>query len=259
MRDRRLYPVLLLWVDAVNPAQAVQTIRGWIDARVREYVCFANVHGAVEAWKDPSLVSVYRGAGLVVPDGMPLVWLGRLRGHRQVRRVYGPDLTLALAEAFAVRGLRLYLYGGEPGVADALALALANRFPGLVVAGAEAPPFRPLTPEEDTATVARINAASAHAVLVGLGCPKQERWMAEHRQALSAPVLLGVGAAFDFLTARVRQAPRWMMALGLEWLFRLLQEPRRLARRYLVYNPVFLFHATLQLLGLRRYPSEPPA
>jgi N-acetylglucosaminyldiphosphoundecaprenol N-acetyl-beta-D-mannosaminyltransferase len=259
MRDRRLYPVLRLWVDAVDPAETVKTIGTWIDARVREYVCFANVHGAVEAWKDPSLVGASRGAGLVVPDGMPLVWLGRLRGYGQVRRVYGPDLTLALTEAFAARGLRLYLYGGEPGVAEALARTLADRFPGLIVAGAEGPPFRPLTPAEDAAAVARINAASAHAVLIGLGCPKQERWMAEHRQALNAPVLLGVGAAFDFLTARVRQAPRWMMALGLEWLFRLLQEPRRLGRRYLVYNPVFVFHATLQLLGWRHYPSEPPA
>jgi N-acetylglucosaminyldiphosphoundecaprenol N-acetyl-beta-D-mannosaminyltransferase len=251
-RDR--YGVLGVWIDAVDPGRAQAAIESWIARGERGYVCVSNVHSVMEARRDESLRRVFNAAALAVPDGMPLVWMSRLRGRRGVRRVYGPDLTLQLCERAAVRGYRCFFYGGAPGVAKELAHALSRRFPGLRVVGAEAPPFRPLSPDEDDEAVRRINAASPDVVFVGLGCPKQERWMAEHRPRLDAPVLLGVGAAFDFHTGLVRQAPRWMMGAGLEWLFRLLQEPRRLWRRYLVYNPLFVFHLTLELLGLRRYP-----
>jgi len=253
-RSRERFGVLGVWIDAVDQRRAQEAIESWITDRQRSYVCVSNVHSVMEARRDESLRAVFNAAGLAVPDGMPLVWVGRLRGRRDVRRVYGPDLTLQLCERAARRGFTCFFYGGGPGVAERLAEALSRRFPGLRVVGAEAPPFRPLTTEEDEEAVRRINAAAPDVVFVGLGCPKQERWMAEHRERLHAPVLLGVGAAFDFHTGLMPQAPRWMMGAGLEWLFRLWQEPRRLWRRYLIYNPLFVFHLTLELLGLRRYP-----
>jgi N-acetylglucosaminyldiphosphoundecaprenol N-acetyl-beta-D-mannosaminyltransferase len=253
-RKRERFGVLGVWIDAVDPGGAQAAIEGWIGSGEGGYVCVANVHSVMEARRDPALQTVFNAARLAVPDGMPLVWVGRLRGHRGVRRVYGPDLTLQLCERAAQRGHRCFFYGGAPGVAEQLAEALGRRFPGLRVAGTEAPAFRPPTPEEDEEAVRRINAAAPDLIFVGLGCPKQERWMAAHRDRLRAAVLVGVGAAFDFHTGRVPQAPRWMMRAGFEWLFRLGQEPRRLWRRYLVYNPLFVFHLTLELLGLRRYP-----
>ncbi len=246
------YAVLGLEVDALDEAGAVSNLLAWVDSGARSYACFVNVHAVVEHLRDESLRPVYAQAGLCLPDGMPIVWLGRWAG-RSVGRVYGPDLTLALCAQGAPRGLSVYCYGGAPGVPQSLGQALVTRFPGLRLAGAESPPFRPVTVEEDAEAMARINASGADVVLVGLGCPRQERWLAEHRSLLTAPVLLGVGAAFDFHTGRVRQAPRWMMSAGLEWLFRLWQEPRRLWRRYLVYNPLFIGHVLLERLG-RRYP-----
>jgi N-acetylglucosaminyldiphosphoundecaprenol N-acetyl-beta-D-mannosaminyltransferase len=249
------YPVLGVRVHAMDERQALGRIEQWIATRERRYVCHANVHGVMEAWRDPTLRRIYNRAGLSLADGMPLVWVGRWRGHRGVRRVYGPDLMLALAASAATAGHRCYLYGGAPGVADALAAALGARFPGLRIVGTDAPPFRPLTAEEDDAVMRRINAARPDVVWVGLGCPRQERWMAAHRERLDAAVLVGVGAAFDFHAGRVPQAPRWLMRLGLEWLFRLLQEPRRLWRRYLLYNPLFVALLALELSGLGRHEA----
>ena len=251
---RERYGVLGVWIDAVDPGRAGDVVEGWIARGERGYVCVCNVHVVMEARRDEALRAIVNEAALAVPDGMPLVWVGRLRGRGGVRRVYGPDLTLLLCEGAARRGYRCFFYGGAPGVAEQLAEELSRRYPGLRVVGAEAPPFRALTPAEDEEAVRRINAAAPDVVFVGLGCPKQERWMGAHRGRLRAAALVGVGAAFDFHTGRVRQAPRWMMRAGLEWLFRLGQEPRRLWRRYLVYNPLFVFHLTLELLGLRRYP-----
>jgi N-acetylglucosaminyldiphosphoundecaprenol N-acetyl-beta-D-mannosaminyltransferase len=250
--------VLGVLVHVVDPEQVLARIQGWIATRQTHYVCHANVHGVIEAWRNPWLRRVYNRAGLTVADGMPLVWVGQWRGYRAVRRVYGPDLMLTLAARAAAAGHRCYLYGGAPGVADALATTLSVRFPGLHVVGADAPPFRPLTSTEDDAAVQRINAARPDIVWVGLGCPRQEHWMAAHRDRLDAAVLVGVGAAFDFHVGRVAQAPRWIMRLGLEWLYRLLQEPRRLWRRYLLYNPLFAVLLALELLGLSRYETSDP-
>lgn len=247
----RRYDVVGTAVDAVDPAATLEEIGRWIRDGERRYVAFVNVHGIMEAARDPALRRAYAGAGLNVPDGMPLVWMGRLRGHGGVRRVYGPDTVLLVCERAAREGWSCFFYGGAPGVADQLASAMVRRFPGLRVAGVRSPPFRNLTEEENQDEAMRINQSGASIVFVGLGCPKQERWMEQQRQRVSAPALLGVGAAFDFHTGRLRQAPRWMMAAGLEWLFRLAAEPRRLWRRYLVYNPLFVWRATLQLLGAR--------
>jgi len=169
-----------------------------------------------------------------------MVWAGRWAGASGMRRVYGPDLMLALAERAAERGWRSFFYGGRPGVADRLVASLAGRFPGFLAVGAYAPPFRALTAEEDAAISERINAAAPDLVWVGLSTPKQERWMASHVGRLDAPVLLGVGAAFDINAGTLPQAPRWMQASGLEWLYRLVREPRRLWRRYVSIVPGFM-------------------
>ena len=191
-------------------------------------------------------------ANLATPDGMPVAWALRLLGHR-ADRVYGPDLMETICKRSADEGWRHYFYGGEPGVPEALASALRSRYSGLRVAGFESPPFRSLTTEEDVAMVKRLNDSGAQIVWIGLGSPKQDLWMAHHRAALTAPVLIAVGAAFDFLSGRMKQAPRWMQRSGLEWLFRLLTEPKRLWRRYLEYNPKFVLAVVMQCLGLRRY------
>jgi N-acetylglucosaminyldiphosphoundecaprenol N-acetyl-beta-D-mannosaminyltransferase len=205
---------------------------------------------------DSELRGIHNLAGLVTPDGMPLVWIGRLQGHRQMDRVYGPDLMLALCERSVPRGYRNYFYGGAASVPEQLAEGLQSRFPGLQVSGTYSPPFRPLTPDEDADVVTKINAAQSDIVWVGLGTPKQERWMAAHVGRIDAPVLLGVGAAFDFHTGRLPQAPNWMRRSGLEWCFRLLTEPKRLWRRYLSNNPRFVALVLLQGLGLRHYSLD---
>ncbi len=182
-----------------------------------------------------------------------MVWALRWLGARDVGRVYGPDLMLALSRISADRGYRQFYLGGQPGVAENLAAVMQARFPGLLVAGTASPPFRQLSDAEQNAVLAQINVTQPHIVWVGLGSPKQDLWMAQNRPLLTAPLLVGVGAAFDFLAGSRTQAPHWMQRSGLEWLFRLVAEPRRLWRRYLIYNPKFIFHLTLQLSGLRGY------
>ena len=216
-------------ISALDPGRALEVVTDWIQRGAHEYLCVTGVHGVMESQYDPALLEVHNRSGLTVPDGMPLVWCCRRAGHLETERVYGPDLMLAVLKRAAERGWGSYFYGGADGVAHDLARLMTQRFPGLLVSGTHTPPFRPLTADEDARVVADINASGADLVWVGLSTPKQERWMAEHRLRLSAPVLLGVGAAFDFHTGRVRQAPVWMRSRGLEWLFRLIVEPRRLA------------------------------
>ena len=207
----------------------------------------------MESQRDETLRGIHNRAGLVTPDGMPLVWLSRLRGLRHVGRVYGPDLLLACCAHSLSKGYRHFFYGGAPGVPEQLVSRLREQFPGLAVAGWHSPPFRPLTPPEDEEIVRRIDEAAPDIVWVGLSTPKQERWMHEHVGRLKAPALIGVGAAFDFVSGRKRQAPAWMRHSGLEWMFRLASEPRRLWRRYLVNNPLFVWKVVLQAVGARRY------
>ena len=248
--------VLGVGVSAINPTIALVTIIRWIDRREHHYVCVTGVHGVMESQRAPELQQIHNRAGLVTPDGMPLVWISRLQGFRHVDRVYGPDLMLAVCERSAERGFRNFLYGGREGVAERLSARLRERFPRLQVVGTYCPPFRPLTEEEDARVVAMINRSGADIVWVGLSTPKQERWMAAHLGKIEVPVMIGVGAAFDFHTGLVPQAPRWMQRSALEWLFRLLAEPRRLWRRYLVNNPAFIMLILFQALGLRRYGLE---
>lgn len=250
------FNVLGVGVSALTLAQATELVVGVRGRRQAGYICLGTVHSISEARRDPDFRQVLNGTWLTTPDGMPLVWLARRLGHPEVTRVYGPDLLLAVCEAGRATGLRHYFYGGAPGVADELVRRLTVRFPGLAVAGVESPPYRPLTVEEFSALQARIATAEADVVWVGLGTPKQDRFMADAWSQLDAGVLIGVGAAFDFHSGRLRQAPRWMQRSGLEWLFRLGQEPRRLAYRYLVYNPLFVLRVLVQLAGWKRYPLE---
>jgi N-acetylglucosaminyldiphosphoundecaprenol N-acetyl-beta-D-mannosaminyltransferase len=219
----------------------------------RGYVTITNVHSVSEAQRDPELRRILNNALLATPDGMPLVWMGRLQGHRSIRRVYGPDLVLNLCEHSRSSGFSHFFFGGKPGVAEELACVLQTRFPGLRVAGTFSPPFGALNEEERDTLVKNVSETRPDFFWVGIGMPKQEKFMAEFISILpEAKIFIGVGAAFDFFTGRVRQAPRWMMRSGLEWLFRLFQEPTRLWRRYLIYNPLFIMRAAGQLLGLRK-------
>lgn len=236
-------------VSAVNIGAVLDTIDRWIQRREGRYVCVTGVHGIMESYRDPAIRGVHNRAGLVVPDGMPLVWLSRLRGCRTVGRVYGPDLMLAMCERSLRRGYRHFLYGGAPGVAERLAERLKTKFPGLRIVGLYSPPFRALSVQEDRAISEAIERARPDIVWVGISTPKQELWMAQHVQRLSPTVLIGVGAAFDFCAGLKKQAPRWMMHLGFEWLYRLMQEPFRLGPRYLKNNPWFIWCMTSQLLG----------
>jgi len=245
--------ILGVSVTATNLSEATAQVMQWISAKKQAYVCVTGVHGIMESQRQPDLKAVHNAAGMVTPDGMPLVYIGRAAGHPSCGRVYGPDLMLEVCRESLVQGYRHFFYGTTPETLRLLTSRLADRFPGLQIAGTYSPPFRALTEPERIDVIGQINRASADIVWVGLSTPKQERWMAQNRSDLTAPVLIGVGAAFDFHAGTVRQAPRWMQPLCLEWLFRLVVEPRRLWKRYLVNNPQFLFSLAMQRLGLRRY------
>jgi N-acetylglucosaminyldiphosphoundecaprenol N-acetyl-beta-D-mannosaminyltransferase len=246
--------VLGVRVDALQIPQVILRMQKWIARRdTCHYIAVTGMHGITEAQHHADFKRVLADADLVVPDGMPLVWIGRLRGHALRRRVYGPELMLTFCQETASTGCRHFLYGGDVGIPERLAEALETSSPGITIAGVYSPPFRPTTPEEDTAVINTINRAAADVLWVGLSTPKQETWMHQHRSELHVPVMVGVGAAFDFLSSRKKQAPEWMRESGFEWLFRLLQEPGRLWKRYLVRGSEFIFLVALDLLGLRDF------
>ncbi|MEX6505867.1 WecB/TagA/CpsF family glycosyltransferase [Jiella sp. M17.18] len=249
------FDVLGTPVSATDMAAAVETIECWARSGVRTYVCITGVHGVLECRDDPDLLAIHRAAGMVTPDGMPLVWTARWRGLGGVSRVYGPDLMRAISARAAQNHLRHFYFGGVDGVAERLARKLRSLAPELRVVGTFAPPFRPMSPEEDDAIVRQINACRPDILWVGLSTPKQERWMHAHRHRLDVPVMIGVGAAFDFLSETKRQAPVWMQRNGLEWLFRLTTEPRRLWRRYFTIVPRFIALSIMD--GLRRSLTKP--
>ncbi len=229
----------------------------WIDAVVRQrgrgYVCVCNVHTVTAAREDPELRSALLGSQLNVPDGQPLVWAMNALGQSLGDRVYGPELMLRACAHAARTGQRMYLYGGRnQGALVQLALNLRKRFPGIRIVGGYSPPFRPLSDEEREAVITEINRSRADVVWVGIGVPKQEKFMAQIRPQVEAPVLIGVGAAFDFHAGLVPQAPDWLQRAGLEWAYRLAREPRRLWRRYLRYNPRFVLGFGAQLARHRR-------
>jgi N-acetylglucosaminyldiphosphoundecaprenol N-acetyl-beta-D-mannosaminyltransferase len=238
--------ILATQVHATSYEDAGNRMVNWAKQKTSCYVVAANVHVVMTAYGQPHYQQIINRAALVTPDGMPLVWALRLLGVAEQQRVYGPDLMLVLCEKAATENLSVYLYGGTEAVLAKLQTNLQQRFPKLAIAGIHSPPFRPLTPDEETADINCIHASGAAIVLVGLGCPKQEEWMARQQGLLQA-VMVGVGAAFSFHSGEVSQSPRWMMNLGLEWLYRFAMEPRRLWRRYLVNNPAFIGLFGLQL------------
>ena len=245
--------ILGVGISAITMDDALSQISEWIDNKAKQYVSVCTVHTVMECQKDPLMRQIVNGAGLATPDGMPLVWLGKIRSNRRVSRVYGPDLMLALCKLSAEQGYSHYFYGGAEEVPNELAEVLQKKYPGLKVVGAFSPPFRSLTADEDRQIVNDINRTQPDIVWVGLGTPKQDLWMGTHRGLLNAPVIIAVGAAFDFHTKRISQSPRWMQQIGLEWFYRLWQEPRRLWRRYLIYNPLFIMNVLAQALGIKRY------
>ena len=236
-------------VDSVSYASATNQIIQWAQSDDSHYVCIANVHVLMEAYDSPEFRNIVSTADLVTPDGMPLVWMMRLKGGQRQRRVYGPTLMLHVLDSAAHEGIPVGFYGGTPRVLDSLIQRMKLRYKGLNVAFCWSPPFRAMNPEEDSVLVKRINQSGAKILFVGLGCPKQEIWMSEHREKIKG-VMLGVGAAFDFHAGSKPQAPDWMQNIGLEWFFRLLTEPRRLWKRYLYHSPRFIVLAIADLLGL---------
>jgi len=247
-------PIVGLGVDMVTMRDALDRIHDLVDSGNGGYVCVRDVHGVVAARDNIDLRIIHEQADLVVPDGMPLVWAGRWRGAT-VSRVSGPDLVLALCREGIDRGYRHYFYGGAPGIANRMARLLSYALPELIVVGAESPPFRPLSEQEDDQGTARIRAARPDIVWIGLGTPKQERWMADHKGRLDGAVMIGVGAAFDIYGGGRRRAPSWMQRAGLEWAYRLRQEPHRLWRRYLFAIPRFLLLVFAESTGLVRRPG----
>ncbi|MBA3848911.1 MAG: glycosyltransferase [Opitutus sp.] len=250
------FNVLGTGVHALSLEQAAADLAARRGERRRGYVCCATAYNVNLARGDAALRAAYNRSLFTTPDGMPLVWLGRAQGHTDITRVYGPDLMLAVCDRGRAAGLRHFFFGGLPGVAEKLRAALTARLPGLEIAGTFVPPFRELTPGEFARLQRQIAESRADIVWVGLGTPKQEKFMAGAWEQLDASALIGVGAAFDFLSGRVPQAPRWMQRSGLEWLHRLATEPGRLWPRYLVHNPMFVVRTLAQTTGLRKYPLD---
>jgi N-acetylglucosaminyldiphosphoundecaprenol N-acetyl-beta-D-mannosaminyltransferase len=247
-RDLVGVPVAMVDYDG-----AIEVMDELVEARRRGYVCVAPVHALMEARRDRGMLEALRGSTLVVPDGMPLVWAANLLGEDLRDRVYGPELMVRYSERCVERGHRVWLYGGrDQGALAQLALSMRRRHHGIQIVGGYSPPFRPLTSEEESALVKEINDARPDVVWVGIGVPKQEKWMARMRDRLDVPVMCGVGAAFDFHAGRISMAPRWMQERGLEWIYRIAQEPRRLLPRYLSTNPRFVAAFARQYVAERR-------
>lgn len=249
--------VLGVGISEINYETALVQIRAAIADRRKGYVTVTGVHGVSESQDDPVLRDIHNASFLTTPDGMPMVWMGKLAGSSVVTRVYGPDLMLLVLKDGIERGWRHFIFGGGEGVADDLAAKLTARMPGLTVVGTYTPPFRPLNEREEEELTRQVAEARPDCFWVGLSTPKQERFMAAYGSKLDATLMFGVGAAFDFHTGRVPQAPSTLQKAGLEWAYRLMKEPKRLWKRYLKNNPIFLGRAFLQLTGLRKYPAVP--
>jgi N-acetylglucosaminyldiphosphoundecaprenol N-acetyl-beta-D-mannosaminyltransferase len=250
VRKRELLGVPIAMTDY---EQAMDVMDGMVARRERGYICAVAVHALTVGYTDPAMKEALLGSTLIVPDGMPLVWAANVLGENLRQRVYGPELMRRYSQRCATQGHRVWLYGGrDQGHLVQLALRLRQQNPGIKIVGGYAPPFRPLTQEEEDALVEQVNQAKPDVLWVGIGVPKQEKWMAHIRERLDVPVMCAVGAAFDFHAGRISQAPPWMQDRGLEWTYRIAQEPRRLLPRYLYYNPRFLLAFARQYLRQRR-------
>jgi N-acetylglucosaminyldiphosphoundecaprenol N-acetyl-beta-D-mannosaminyltransferase len=251
--DVRTREILGLPIAMTDYEQAMDVMDGMVSRRERGYVCAVAVHAVMVAQRDPEMKQALLASTLTVPDGMPLVWAANALGENLPYRVYGPELMRRYSQRCATQGHRVWLYGGrDQGHLVQLALRLRQRHEGIKIVGGYAPPFRPLTSEEEDAIAEQVNAARPDVLWVGIGVPKQEKWMAHMREKLDVPVMAAVGAAFDFHAGRISQAPAWMQDRGLEWTYRIAQEPRRLLPRYLYYNPRFMLSFARQLSRERR-------
>lgn len=248
--------VLGVGVSVINLGTALGAITDALRQQRKGYICVTGVHGVMEAQADEKFRHILNQAFLCTPDGMPMVWVGRLRGHRAMRRVYGPDLMVDVCAWSEDSGCRHFFYGGAPGVAEGLRDRLKMRFPRMQIVGCYTPPFRPLSADEERELQEMVRTAKPDILWVGLSTPKQEKFMADFLPRLEVTLMIGVGAAFDFYAGRTRQAPRWMQRSGLEWFHRLCHEPRRLAGRYFRNNPRFILKIAGQFLGLKRYRLE---
>jgi N-acetylglucosaminyldiphosphoundecaprenol N-acetyl-beta-D-mannosaminyltransferase len=248
--------VLGVGVSAINLDSALAAVSVALEKKTKGYVCVTGVHGVMEAQEDEALRGILNRAFLNTPDGMPMVWAGRLRGFRDMDRVYGPDLMNLICDWSRQKNCTHFFYGGADGVAQKLKRRLEEKFPGLKIAGTYTPPFRPLNATEEVELIRMVGELKPDIIWVGLSTPKQEKFMAQYWQKLDTTLMFGVGAAFDFHAGRVRQAPRWMQRSGLEWLFRLCCEPKRLWKRYLKNNPVFTWKIFCQFASLKKYPLD---
>jgi len=248
--------ILGVAIDAVGFEEALDRVEDLIRSGGSHYVCVNSTQDIMISQDDETFRQIVNNADLATPDGWPVVWGLRANGLVQKGRVTGPDIMLAMCERSVRKGYKHYLYGGAEGVPELLETKLVERYPGLQIVGRYSPPFRPLTPEEDQAAIDTINASGADMLWVGLGTPKQHFWIKDHLGKVKVPVLLGVGAAFDFHSGRIQRAPKWMQDSGLEWVDRIFKEPKRLGKRYLKYLPAFAWKFSGQLLGIGRYSID---
>lgn len=247
-REIEKYWILDIGISAIDMDDACSLIEDAVLRKLKKYVCVCPVSTIMECKKDKRVFASVNAADLVTPDGMPTVWIGKLLGHKNISRVYGPELVQEICGISAKKGYKNYFFGSSPDVLNKLKERLSQEYPGLMISGIFSPPFRQPTMEEDNRIVNDVNGSNPDILWVGLGSPKQDLWMHEHRQRINAPVMIGVGAAFDFLAGTKPQAPRWIRNYGFEWLFRLVTEPRRLWRRYLIDNSLFLYYLSIEFL-----------
>ena len=251
MAEKKLnkFCILGVKISAIDINDACSLVEDAILKRQKKYICVCPVSTIMECKRNEKVLMSVNSADLATPDGMPVVWIGKIQGYKNIRRVYGPELMQKICGISEKNGYRNYLYGSSPNVLTKLREKLNKKYPCLIINGSFSPPFRQLTKDEDDKIVEDINSSNPDIVWVGLGSPKQDLWMHEHRQRINAPIMIGVGAAFDFLAGTKPQAPRWIQDNGFEWLFRLITEPNRLWRRYLINNSLFVFYVTLELIS----------
>ncbi len=262
MKASTIHPaahVLGIDVDAINMPQALAHVSELLDRRKGGYVCVAGVHGVMEAQDSPQLRSAYTNSDMTIPDGMPLVWVGHSQGYAEMSRVTGPDLMLEIFRRREFEEVTHFLYGGQEGIAEELRDKLMVRFPWIKIVGVATPPFCESIDREQEDFIATINQLKPDIVWVGISCPKQEIFMARHLPRLGSALMFGVGAAFDYHTGRIRDCSEWIKRAGLQWLHRLLQDPRRLWRRYLRTHPRFIWRISLQLLQARKPSTIEPS
>ncbi len=255
-RDVPRANVLGVGISAINMAEALSLFETWLSSGGRGYVCVTGVHGVMEAQRDPAFRRILNESLLTTPDGMPTVWVGRLQGFSNMDRVFGPDLMREVCRLSIEYDYSHFFYGGRPGIAEQLKTAMTKRFPGLRVVGTYAPPFGPMSPEEEESLLELVARSKPDIFWVGLSTPKQERFMAKYSGKIYTKIMVGVGAAFDLHTGLIKDAPDWVKFSGLQWLHRLAQDPRRLWKRYLINNPKFLWKLTLQLTHVSHYSLD---